>query len=54
MFQVYTYFGRELANFPIGDALHHSAAERARKDCATRESQGTTCWVRYVPARGRG
>lgn len=44
MFEVYTYFGRVLATFPIGvDELHHSALQRATKFMNLYPG---TCWIR--------
>jgi len=48
IFQVYTYFGRVLAEFPIGEELHHHALERARLRCRELEQQGTATWIRLV------
>lgn len=48
VFQVYGRFGRVLREFPIGDELHHHAAEKARVYAAERQAGGTDCWVRLV------
>lgn len=45
IFQVYTHFGRVLAEFPIGDELHHHALQRAR-EFAAKQSKDT--WIRLV------
>ena len=48
MFEVYTYFGRVLGRFIIGDnETHHKALEDSRKFLLDKEKQGITCWVRY-------
>lgn len=49
MFEVYTYFGRVIARFYIGDELHHHALERARKKHDEYEiSTGNKAWIRYI------
>lgn len=45
VFQVYTFFGRVLAEFPIGNELHHHALQRARGWSA---KQTKATWIRLV------
>ncbi len=49
-FEVYTYFGRRVAWYQIGEnELHHRAAEAARVRCA----ETPNSWVRVTYARGQ-
>jgi len=49
MFEVYTYFGRILSTYVIGNALHHDALESARKHLLQYEkSTGNPAWIRFI------
>ena len=46
-YQVYTYFGRVLAQFQtLDNETHHNAASKAREYLLEQENMGTTCWIR--------
>lgn len=48
-FEVYTYFGRSIARFEIGEnETHHCAAENARQALLKNERNGVICWIRFV------
>ena len=45
-FEVYTYFGRSLEFFPIGNETHHKVLDEARQRLQVLENNGVNCWIR--------